>query len=223
MAAFHAAAAQGATWVELDVRRTGDGGLVVRHDPVDARGVPLIDQSLDALAAQGYLELGAALDALPAGLGVDIELKNLYGEPDFDEEQHLAGLVAAAVAPRLGSRPLLASSFNPHTLAALRAGSADIPLGLLLVPLVGMELGIQLALDYGVEAVFAHVTAPDLTAQAFAQAHAAGLQVMVWTVDDLTQAVFLAAAGVDALCTNDPAGVLAAVRSPQPNTGDEGS
>ncbi|HLU41847.1 MAG TPA: glycerophosphodiester phosphodiesterase, partial [Microthrixaceae bacterium] len=36
--AFHGAREQGADWVELDVRRSADGALVVHHDPVYADG-----------------------------------------------------------------------------------------------------------------------------------------------------------------------------------------
>lgn len=40
VASFLAAAASGVTWVELDVRRSSDGELVVWHDPRSPAGRP---------------------------------------------------------------------------------------------------------------------------------------------------------------------------------------
>ncbi|MDG1087450.1 MAG: glycerophosphodiester phosphodiesterase, partial [Acidimicrobiales bacterium] len=38
LAGFAAAAERGATWVEFDVRPTGDGQLAIHHDPATAAG-----------------------------------------------------------------------------------------------------------------------------------------------------------------------------------------
>lgn len=209
--AFRAAAQAGAHWVELDARRTADGHVVVIHDAVTADGVAVVERELGGLRESGLVALEDVLAALPPGLGVDIELKNLPGEPDYDETQELAALVAAVVAPLLGERPLLASSFNPLALGALRQAVPSLPLGLLTVPTLALDAGVELALEFGVEAVFPHLTAADLSPEAVGQAHDAGLAVMVWTVDEPDEARRLAAAGVDALCTNDPAGLRAAV------------
>lgn len=211
--AFLAAAEEGAGWVELDARRTADGQVVVVHDATGPDGVPVADLPAPALAARGLALLADVLDALPPGLGVDVELKNLPGEPDYDEQQRLASLVAPLLAARLGTRPLAASSFNPLALEAVRASVPDLPLGLLTVPTLALAAGADLAVEFAVDAVFPHVTAPDLDAAHVAAAHARGLEVMVWTVDDPGEARRLAAAGVDALCTNAPALVAAALRA----------
>ena len=212
--AFRAAADAGASWVELDARRTADGGLVVIHDPVTPDGVPVVSLTLAEAKAAGLEPLVEVLAALPPGLGADIELKNLPGEPDYDDEQRLAALVAEALAPLLGSRPLIASSFHPLALVTLRERLAELPLGLLTVPTLALSSGIDLALEFGADAVFPHVSAPDLSPAVIADAHERGLAVMVWTVDDLHEARRLAEAGADALCTNDPAGLHAAVHGP---------
>jgi glycerophosphoryl diester phosphodiesterase len=209
---FGAAADEGAAWVELDARRSLDGVAVVVHDATDSDGVPIAEQSADALSARGIAALTDLLASLPAGLGVDIELKNLPGDPDYDEdEQRLALLVADAVRPLLGTRPLLASSFNPLALAALRERLPELPLGLLTVPGLALGSGIELAVEFGLDAVFPHLSSPDLEPEAFAEARQRGLATMVWTVDDPVAARRLAAAGADALCTNDPAGLRGAL------------
>src|SRR5680860_1070436 len=88
VASFLAAASEGATWVELDARRSGDGVVVVHHDPVTADGRPVVEQAASELAAKGVADLAGVLAQLPPWLGVDVECKNLPGEPDYDEQQH---------------------------------------------------------------------------------------------------------------------------------------
>ena len=51
----------------------------------------------------------------------------------------------------------------------------------------------------------------DTTAEVIDAAHAKGIAVNVWTVDDPARIVELAAAGVDAIITNDPAAARAAL------------
>src|SRR3954447_427035 len=83
IAAFVAAARLGADGVELDVRRTADGALVVRHDPaIDGVGT-IAELAVHDLPAEVPL-LDAALDAC-FGLLVNIEIKNSPLEPNHDE------------------------------------------------------------------------------------------------------------------------------------------
>src|SRR4051812_33810066 len=72
LGAFRRARAMGADAVELDVRRTVDGVLVVHHDPLPAELTPHVPT------------LGDALDAC-TGMWVNVEIKNDPDEPDFDE------------------------------------------------------------------------------------------------------------------------------------------
>ena len=62
---FEAAVEAGLEWVEVDVRLTHGGELVAHHDPLPAGdGV-------------GILRIGALLDALPARVAVDFDLKGV--------------------------------------------------------------------------------------------------------------------------------------------------
>lgn len=214
LAAFCAAAEDGATWVELDARRTADGRLAVIHDPVDAQGRAVIEQTAAELAAQGIALLDEILEALPAGLGVDIELKNLPGEPDFDEEQRLAALVVDVLRPLRGTRPVVVSSFNPMARQAVRDALGDVLVAQLIPPGMSLTEGIELSVQFGgADGVFPHGSAPDLDAVTVTAAHERGLSVMVWTVDDPVDALLLVRAGVDAVCTNDAAAIVAALRA----------
>lgn len=202
-ASFAAAARAGAAWVELDVRRSADG-LVVAHDPTLPDGTSLVSRPSADLLAAGVWPLDAVLEGLPDGLGVDVELKNLPGEVDYDRTDAVAGLVAPAVRAAAGRRPLMVSSFNPSTLAALAPLVPGVPLGLLHGSALAAPAALALARDLGAAVLCSPADASGLDAALVAAAHTAGLAVLVWTVDDPARARALAAMGVDALCTNDP-------------------
>lgn len=209
-AAFVAAAAEGATWVELDARRCGDG-LVVHHDPVTPDGAPLIERTVAQLAALGVEELGGVLAGLPEGLGVDVELKNLPGEPDADDDETLAAQVAPLLVAAAAVRPVIATSFNPLTVLAAGEHAPRVARGFLSGPGLKAVAALDVATGIGATVLCPHVDAPGLDA-AVPEVRAAGLAVLVWTVDDPARAVALATAGADALCTNDPALLVAALR-----------
>lgn len=208
-ASFAAAAGDGATWVELDARRSGDGAVVVHHDAWTEDGQALVELDLPALRARGVWALGDVLARLPAGLGVDVELKNLPGEPDYDEDDGVVGLVAGLLAGL--QRPMMTSSFNPGTVMALRDRLPQVPVGLLTTPSLRAGAGVDVAVELGAAVYCPHVDSADLDEAAVATAHDAGLAVLVWTVDDPVQALALAETGADALCTNDPARLVQAL------------
>lgn len=210
-ASFVAAAAAGADWVELDVRRAADGTLVVAHDPDTADGVPIVALRADVLRAAGVVPFEEVLDRLPEWLGVDVEVKNSPAEPDYDEADRAAA--ALAVLLEAEARPLLLSSFNPSTVRVLRAALPGVPAGLVHGPTTPVRFAAALAVDLDAAVVCAHRAAPGLDRAGVAGLHESGLELMVWTVDDADEARALAAAGVDALCTNDPGG-LAGVLGP---------
>jgi glycerophosphoryl diester phosphodiesterase len=213
-ASFTAAVAAGATWVELDARRSADGEAVVHHDPETADGVALIERTAANLEDHGVWTLTDILAGLAPGVGVDIELKNLPGDPDYDDTHALARTVAAALCAH-GDRPLLASSFNPLTIAAVRAAAPDVVVGLIHGDTLACGVAIEVALEYGAVVLCPHVDAPGAGEEGIAAAHAAGLEVMVWTVNDPADAQALAAAGADALCTDEP-GLIAAALTRRP-------
>lgn len=218
VASFLAAADEGASWVELDVRRTADDMVAVIHDAVTPDGRPVVEQSAEELARKGVPDLAGVLPELPSWLGVDVECKNLPGDPDYDEDQRLAGMVADVLADhrRRSARPLLLSSFNPVLLEAAGPRLAGVPIGLVHSDGLTVAAGIELAGEFGAAVLCPHVDSVDLDVEAVAAAHAAHLAVMVWTVDDPATARTLAAAGVDAICTNDTGGILGALSAETP-------
>ncbi|MGI9018003.1 MAG: glycerophosphodiester phosphodiesterase [Euzebya sp.] len=198
---FAAAAAAGASWVELDARMNASGEVIVHHDPALADGRPLIQLSTAETTQAGVFLLAQVLAGLPPGLGIDLEIKNFPGEADHDPDMAVVTACAQVLVDHRGSRPLVLSSFNPLVLMA--AAELDHPLALLTIGTT-MSTAIQAAVDLGCRGVFPHHTTDGLDAAGVQTAHSQDLEVLVWTVDQAAMAQRLAGIGVDALCTNRP-------------------
>jgi len=205
LAAFAAAGRLGATWVELDVRRTADGQLAVHHDPRVADGRLLVATASSDLP--DYIPLlAAALDACD-GLGVNIEIKNSPDEPDFDPDLTAVDQVVEVVRDRSG--PYLVSSFHYETIERVRSLEPGLPTAFL-VGAPEPEL-LERAAAGGHVAV--HPWHGLVTPETMAVAGRLGLAVNVWTVDDPDQIRSLAALGVDGVVTNVPDVAVAALSS----------
>ena len=199
--AFVRARQLGADGVELDVRMTSDGALAVHHDPVIERVGPVAELSTGQLPVFVPL-LDAALDAC-AGLTVNIEIKNLPGEPGFDPADHVAAVVVDLVIATGRESGVVISSFWPGTLEAVRDADPDLATGLLLVSWADPAQAVTTALSHGCTALHPHV---DLISDAMVeQAHAAGLSVAAWTVNGTTPLRRAQGAGVDTVITDDVA------------------
>lgn len=215
VAAFLAAADAGAAWVEVDVRRSRDAVPVVVHDDRLADGRAVVDLDAAQLAAVGIATLAEVLAALPPQLGVDLEVKNLPGHADYDEQHTVVAVLADVLRSGdvIGSRPLLVSSFNPLTVLAAGEQLGDVPRGLLGGDALRLSALVSIAQEVGAVVACPHVDAPRLDVE-LAEGVAAPGTVMVWTVDDPDRAVALARAGAAAICTNDPAGIVGALARP---------
>lgn len=205
--AFALAAAQGADGVELDVRLTADGSLVVHHDAdIDGLGpISLLDRS-------GLPQWVPLLDDVISWAGdfiaLNVEIKNLPGEPGFDPDEALASAAAAMAAGFTGE--LIISSFNPAALARVHGEQPSIATGWLTLPNWDQQPALRRAADEGHAAVHPHHLS--VNAELCQAAHDIGLAVNTWTVDDPDRMVWLAEAGVDALITNVPDVAVAALR-----------
>jgi glycerophosphoryl diester phosphodiesterase len=214
--AFAAAAAAGATWVELDARRSADGVPVVHHDGWTPAGVAVVERTAAQLATDGIFTLADVLASLPAGLGVDLEVKNLPGEPDYDPDDGVVAPVVEVLRPQVGTRPLLVSSFNPLTVATLVSQVPEVPAGLVHFDSLSVPAAAEIAAEQGAVVVCSRLGAPNLDADGIAAVHDAGLQILVWTVNDLRRAAQLAEGGADALCTDDPGALVTMLAATPP-------
>ena len=102
--AFARAMELGADGVELDVHRTLDGALVVRHDADGPPGV-WAELTLDAIrAAEPEVPVLAEVLDVCAGKLVNIEIKNSPRDLDWDPTARVADLVVECLASRGGHR-----------------------------------------------------------------------------------------------------------------------
>lgn len=210
VAAFTRARELGADGVELDVRRSHDGVLVVHHDPE----VP----DVGLIASMSYAELHAARpelatldEALAAcrGLVVNAEVKCLPWEPDSDADGSVMRATIDAVRAHDGM--MIVSSFDLGAVDRARALAPDIATGWLTHG-QGVEAAAEIAVGHGHPWLNPDgFAALEAGADGIAAAHRAGVLVSVWTVDDPDAARTLAAAGADVIITNVPDVVLAAV------------
>lgn len=211
--AFRLAAEQGADGIELDVHLSADGELVVIHDETvdrtsDGSGA-VSAMSLESLRGldfsngkEGYAEvriptLAEVFELVrPTRMVVNVELKtNLNFQPGI--EPKLAELVAAS---GMGERVLI-SSFNHLTLKTLQQIAPQLPVALLFDEI--MYLPWEYARDFGAVAIHPAYSYLQVNG-AVELAHAAGVRINPWTIDDPAHLRWALGLGVDAVITNTP-------------------
>lgn len=207
--AFEYAIAVGADAIEMDIAVTRDNVPVVSHDPWLAEGSTPI-RNLTWAAVRGHVpaipSLSEVLDLADCGEFLfNIEIKS------FPEKRELApqpdtftGLVLREIDRRGVRHRAMLQSFDFRILHAAREAAPEIPRGAL------FESGddfVAIAREAG-----AGIVVPEfqlVTEARVHAAHAAGLEVYTWTPNRPQEWSRLIAAGVDALITDDPAGLLA--------------
>jgi glycerophosphoryl diester phosphodiesterase len=224
LASFQGAVDAGADIVELDVRLTADNQAVILHDldvaaTTDGSGavhtLTLADvKRLDASGGRGprveVPTLREALEFLSGRAGIDIEIKNLPGEPSFDSPREGAVLEAVRLLRETKFRgAVLISSFNWLTIERARELDPSIPTGLLTTADVDPGAALEYAKGHGHTYLLPQASAVLEAGERFlAAAHAGGTLVGTWTVDDPLTIERLFAMGVDAIATNDPAAAV---------------
>ena len=221
--AFDTAAREGTDAVELDVRLTADGVPVILHDAhvgatTDGRGLvhtlTLTEvKRLDASGGRGpRLEvptLAEALDVIGGypGVGVDLEIKNLPGEPAYDSprEAVLEASLDVLAASGFGG-PALVSSFNWITIERSKQLVPGVATGFLTITPIDPHAALLYARQAGHDFVLPQAPALLAAGEGFVdQAHAEGIRVGTWTVDEEPDLETLYGWRVDAVASNDPA------------------
>ncbi len=196
IAAFTRAVEMGADCVELDVRRTADGRLVVHHDAHLADGRAICDTNRTDLPDQ-VPDLAASLDAC-AGIAVNIEIKNDPRDPDHDPSDRVVEQIAGELGP--GSARWLFSSFRWDTVTRCRELFPTARTAFLTSAIDTVT--IERTAAAGHEAI--HPWDRVVDEASVRHAHSLGLAVNVWTCDDPDRMRELMAWGVDGICTNVP-------------------
>lgn len=205
--AFVAAHDLGADGVELDVRRTADGALVVHHDATLPDGTPL--SNVFAKEIPGWMPFfGPALDACD-GLVVNVEVKNAPNEPDWDPGESVARKAAAELVRRGLHERTIVSAFTLASIDAVRSVDPALRTGWLTLPGYDQLDALATAAAGGHSALHPHHAS--VTPELVEAVHAAGMLLNTWTVDDPDRIQELAAWGVDGIITNVPDLALAAL------------
>jgi glycerophosphoryl diester phosphodiesterase len=190
----------GADMVELDVRRTRDGALVIHHDAIIPEVGPIHELRQDALP-DWIPTLDQAMEAC-AGMMVNVEVKNWPADPDFDDTRSIAVDVGEMICARGWVDRVLVSSFDLPTIDRVRSVNDAIPTAFLTLPGTDQLELVAIAKAAGHHALHPHDVA--VTGELVARVHALGMNVNVWTVDDPDRMRALIALGVDGICTNVP-------------------
>jgi len=218
MAAFQRALDLAVPSIELDVRPTRDGALVVIHDDTLDRTTngsgAVCDMAINELlrldagvkfapqfAGEKIPLLVEVLDLIaPTGILLNVEIKS--SPPGINVPNSVVQLLR-----RCGKEhKYVVSSFDLPALLQVRTIAPEITLALIGD---GPEI-LSNARQHRLPWIHGNSTTVD--EELVAQAHASGIRVNVWTVDDPERFAFWKTLGVDKLCTNRPAMMLAAAR-----------
>ena len=212
--AFAAAHAAGAEYIETDCRSTADGDVVLVHDETlehltgDPRPVSTVrTRELREIFAGhgGLLTIGEALDAFPdIRFNIDVKSEDAVpwiGRPLVAHTRRVL-LTSFSDARRrravdevrwAGAEFPPATSAGRNTIATLLAGTA-----LRLTPMQTFALrevdALQIPEAYG--------PVPVLTPRLIRLAHAHGVEVHVWTINDPDRMRELVSLGVDGIVTD---------------------
>ncbi|ARU61943.1 hypothetical protein CBW65_13565 [Tumebacillus avium] len=211
LAAFRLARQMGADGFEFDVQVTKDGVPVVIHDEALVRTTGasgyVFDYTfeeirrLDAGSWYGEQFRGEKIPSLEevfaefGDLVLNVELKNsYYAMPQLEEKT--IGLIRKYKL----EQQVIVSSFHHMSMQELHRLAPDLKTGLLYDCVLVDAVAYAKRLGASALHPFFGTVKPDLVAEA----HAAGLMVNVWTVNDEMHMRLCAQAGVDAIITNYP-------------------
>ena len=221
LVSFQAAIDAGADVVELDARLTADGQAVILHDldlSATTNGSGFVHtrtlaevKRLDASGGRGPTvavpTLREALELLSGRAGINVEIKNLPGEPAFDSpKEAIAEAVVSLLRETSFEGLVLVSSFNWLSIERIRHLDPGIPTGFLCTAAIDPWAALVYVKSQGHAFLLPQAPALFEAGQEFVRAaHDEGVQVGTWTVDDPEAIQRLFEMGVDAIATNDPA------------------
>jgi len=206
--AYRLAVEAGADGVEMDVRRTADGVLVMNHDDRRPGFPPIVEMTFPEIREQipSMPTFVETLASMPSDVWLNVEIKNFPDEADFQDDRTTVSRVLETIIEYDTPGRILLSSFDPVTMQRAAEIYPDMLRAQLVRLPTELDLGIAAALSQGAHAVnpeFAHVA--DDPAGTISTIHNAGLKTIVWRVDLPADIDMLFDAGADGVITDDPA------------------
>jgi glycerophosphoryl diester phosphodiesterase len=242
-ASWDRALAAGADWLEFDLQRTADSVLVVLHDETLDRTARGDSASCTGLVRERTLEeirrcdagrwfnerhpdradfayvglriptFDEILERYGATARLYIELKDPTSDPGMERQVFDALTRHGLIGPGVGRDRLLIQSFIPAGLIAFHALAPDVPLVQLMhdsIPAAELDAALTQV------ATYAKGLGPNhrlVDARLVTLAHAKGLVVHPYTVNDEARMAELVALGVDGLFTDRPDRLRALLRA----------
>lgn len=204
--AFEKAIEEGADYVEMDVRLTSDGELVLMHDPSTKRttGVNKLVcdttyeelQQLDAgaefsdeYAGTKIPTLQEAIDTCKGKVMMNIELKTVRNDGELEAK------VAQVLKENNMEEQCIVTSFKQRSLVRIKKDDPDIVTGYI------YSFGYSNRTNYEAMDVLS-IDARYLTRQVVTGAHKKGIMVCAWTVNTSSEMRRMMAIGVDNIITD---------------------
>jgi glycerophosphoryl diester phosphodiesterase len=193
--AFAAAVAQGADMVEIDLRRTRDGEIVVLHDPTLARMWGL-ERNVTDLDLSALTDLGRGTERIPTYREVlaQVEVPLMV---DFTGGDVVEGAVVATRQAGAMERALFVTG-NVRALRRLRELASEARIGLTWIEPEPPPPALLQELD----AEYWNPMFRLITPERVADVHRLGRKVSTWTVDKPRHMTRVMEAGVDAIVSN---------------------
>jgi glycerophosphoryl diester phosphodiesterase len=198
---FRRAVADGCDEIELDLRVTADGELVIMHDAT-------VDRTTSGTGAVEELTF-AELRALDAGLGEQVPTwaETVAAIDVRFQAEVKAEAAVPLLAQSLKSDPTLAertlvTSFHPEILLAVREAFPDVTTGHIFgrTP----DTAEVIARTRAAGATWSLCGIAGLTPEAVADLHAAGLKATAWPVPDAATLATAVSLAVDGITTDNP-------------------
>ena len=237
--AFEYAIKEGVNAIELDLQVTKDNILVVSHDPAlhppictgpqpsavirQLTAAQIREWDCGAVKNPGYPQQQAVPGTrLPTfdevlklasrgSFDFNIEMKSYPERPEYTPApDEYAKMVWDRVRAHKLEKRAIVQSFDWRTLVALRKIAPDVRISAL------TEKDTRAYAEIAKDAGNAQIVAPQyglVTPEKVAAAHAAGLQVVPWTANTVEMWDKLIAAKVDGIISDDPAALIAHLKS----------
>lgn len=212
------AAACKADYIEVDIRLSKDGALVIMHDESVDRTTSgtgnVEDLTLDQIRALEIKDTASSSDSAMASEKVptleeavalcrDLGLRMVVEMKEEGIEETVAGALKGAEA--------IVTSFYHESVREIREISG-LKTGIIIssLPIDPVDLAVKA----GADAIFPKRTNPRM----FKAAHNRGIEVYPWTINSATEAGWLLRLGADGLVTDDPCMIRSVVDLPLKDT-----
>jgi len=203
-------------WIEIDVRRTKDGMLVVFHDELVSTGEragSLSHEELDRLGVRSFRHF---MNKLPPNLNVVIDVKNSIDDATAARTERTWWLVVEAIREVAEGRSILLTSFDPSVVVRAHEQDDSLRVGLTTWQGVPLRESIPTAAVFGIDVLGVHIDAlrpygielgdsKETITKHVEMAHRIELQLACWGGEQLSRSdvEYLIELGIDAIYVDE--------------------